>query len=239
MATASSTLVRARWSETSASLSGGRCGQEKLARHRLNADKRVPSTGHMRLHVMATPHPVIPSTAGVATLHLFKALEELVGSQAYQRALARLPAAVRGEMEAITAVSWAPISLIADVVEEIARCARVEVEELVDRAVRLAAERSLKTVWRMFLRVASDDVLVKRAGLLYSRSRNVGQLHGRMLAPGHAELLLSDWPDIPERQLRAIGINIASTLSLAGRHDVRLDAARTADGSRYELRWRV
>jgi post-segregation antitoxin (ccd killing protein) len=172
-------------------------------------------------------------------LHLFKALEELVGSEVYRTALESLPAAVRSEMDAITAVSWAPITLIADVVEEIARCAGLEVEGLVDRAVRRAAERSLKTVWRVFLRVAPDDALIKRAGLLYSRSRNVGQLHARMAAPGHAELLLSDWPNIPERQLRAIGINIESALTLAGRHDVRVRAERSVDGCRYELRWRV
>jgi hypothetical protein len=188
---------------------------------------------------MATPDPLIPSIAGVGALHLFQALEEIVGSEAYQAAFERLPAAVRRELGAISAVSWAPISLTEQVVEEIARNAGLEVEALFDQAVRRAAEHTLKTVWRMFLRITSDDALIKRAGLLYSRSRNVGQLHARMVAPGHAEFLLTDWPNVPERELRLIGINIDGALTLAGRHDVRLRVARTADGSRYELHWRV
>lgn len=90
----------------------------------------------------------------------------------------------------------------------------------------------------MFLRVTSDEALLKRTPIIYQRSRNTGQLSARILEPGHAEVLLTDWPDVPDRHLRTIGVSIGSVVELAGRKDVRMTTQRTPEGGRYQIWWR-
>ena len=187
---------------------------------------------------MAT-QAVIPSISGIATLDLMQVLEELVGSDTFQRARANLPREAATELEAVTALSWVSNVTVSALIDHTAAAARREPEALLDEAVRRAVDRTFKTVWRMFLRFTSDEALIKRTPVIYARGRNVGQLSARVLSPGHAELLLVDWPDISDRQMRSIGVGIEAVVALSGRHDVHMSCAHTGEGARYELRWRV
>jgi hypothetical protein len=187
---------------------------------------------------MTTPASPVPSTSGIAVLDLLYVLARMVGEENIERAKARLSPAQREELDTLTAVSWLPNATLSMFLDELARCARRDPEEMIDQAVREAVDRTFKTVWRMFLRVTSDEALIKRTPLIYQRSRNTGQLGARILEPGHAEVLLTDWPDVPDRHLRTIGVSIASVVELAGRRDVRMTAQRTPEGGRYDLRWR-
>jgi hypothetical protein len=187
---------------------------------------------------MTTPDSTVPSTSGIAVMDLLHALAEMVGHENIELAKARLSPAQREEIAALTAVSWLPNTTLGVFVDELARCAGRDAEEMIDQAVRGAVDRTFKTVWRMFLRVTSDEALIKRTPIIYQRSRNTGQLSARILEPGHAEVLLTHWPDISDRHLRTIGVSIASVVELAGRRDVRMTAQRTPDGGRYQLRWR-
>ena len=186
---------------------------------------------------MSADSPV-PSTSGIAVMDLLHVLAEMVGRENVERAKARLSPSEREAIDALTAVSWLPNTTLAVFVDELARCAERDAEEMIDQAVRGAVDRTFKTVWRMFLRVTSDEALIKRTPIIYQRSRNTGQLSARILEPGNAEVLLTDWPDVSDRHLRTIGVSIASVMELAGRRDVRMTAQRTPDGARYQLRWR-
>ena len=187
---------------------------------------------------MPTPDSPVPSTSGIAVMDLLHALTQMVGHESVERAKASLSPAQREEFDTLTAVSWLPNTTLSVFVDELARCAQRDPEEMIDQAVREAVARTFKTVWRMFLRVTSDEALLKRTPIIYQRSRNTGQLSARILEPGHAEVLLTDWPDISDRHLRTIGVSIASVVELAGRRDVRMTAHRTPDGGRYQLHWR-
>ena len=186
---------------------------------------------------MAHKPPITPCISGIATLDVLQALEDLVGADACAAARRTLAAELRDELAAITALSWVKTTTLSDVIDAIAKHAGREPEALLDEAVRRAVDRTFKTVWRTFLRFTSDEAMVKRTPMIYARSRNVGQLNARMVEPGHAELLLTDWPDVSERQMRSIGVGIERVVHLAGRRDVHMDCARTAEGARYELRW--
>jgi hypothetical protein len=188
---------------------------------------------------MTTPDSPVPSTSGIAVLDLLHVLARMVGDENIERAKARLSPAQREELDAVTAVSWLPNTTLSVFLDELARCAQRDAEEMIDQAVREAVDRTFKTVWRMFLRVTSDEALLKRTPLIYQRSRNTGQLSARIREPGHAEVLLTDWPDVTDRHLRTIGVSIASVVELAGRRDVRMTAQRTPEGGRYQLRWRT
>jgi hypothetical protein len=183
--------------------------------------------------------PVIPSTSGVAALAMLQALEEVAGNEAFQRALGALSSEIHREIASLQALSWVPLSTLTIITDEVARCAGLEPETMLDTAMRRASEHMFKTVWRMFLRFTTDDALIKRTPVLYSRSRNIGELSARMVAPGHAELVLNKWPNISDRQLRTVGIGMSSVVALAGRRDVRVSSVRSADGGRFDLHWRA
>jgi hypothetical protein len=185
---------------------------------------------------MATS-PSVPCTSGIAVLDVLHALATMVGSETIEAAKARLPLSLQADLEILTAVSWLPNSTFAALIDEVASCAGREPEALIDQAVRTAVDRTFKTVWRMFLRFTSDEALIKRTPIIYQRSRNTGQLSARLVEPGYAELLLTNWPKIAERHLRTIGISIQRVVELAGRREVRLTIQRTSEGGRYELRW--
>ncbi|HKU36982.1 MAG TPA: hypothetical protein VJR89_02510 [Polyangiales bacterium] len=187
---------------------------------------------------MTTPDSPVPSTSGIAVMDLLHVLAEMVGQAKIERAKGRLSPAQRQTIDALTAVSWLPNTTLALFVDELARCVQRDAEAMIDEAVRAAVDRTFKTVWRMFLRVTSDEALIKRTPIIYQRSRNIGQLSARILEPGNAEALLTQWPDVPDRHLRTIGVSIARVMELAGRRDVRMTAHRTPDGGRYQLRWR-
>ena len=166
-------------------------------------------------------------------------LRDIVGADTYAAAHGRLSPQTRHEVDTLNAMGWLPITTFNEVIEEIARSASMDPEAMLDKAVRLAVQKTFKTVWRVLLRVTSDDALIKRTPMIYSRGRNVGALSSRMVGPGHSELLLSGYPEPTDRTIRTIGVGIQSVVELAGRREVRMSYERTSDGGRYDLRWKL
>jgi hypothetical protein len=189
------------------------------------------------IRLLAPGTPEIPSVSGMATIDMLHTLEELVGTAVYAQALAQLPEPLQAELAALTAVSWLPLSALGIVLDEVAKVSEREVEAMVDETVRRSIDRTFKTVWRILLRVTSVEAMIKRTPVIYAKSRNVGQLEARVLEPGHAEVTLSGWSDVSERQLRVLAISIQRVVELSGRRDVRMTHVRTPQGGRYQLRW--
>jgi hypothetical protein len=182
--------------------------------------------------------PQYPCVAGVAVLDLVRELEEMIGSQYLSLARAALSPEQRNELEEVTAVSWVRMSTSSVFIDAVGSVSGRDPEALVDEAVRRATARTFKTVWRMLLRLTTDDALIKRTPMIYARGRNIGQLEARLIGPGNGELLLSRWPDPPPRQIRVISISVEVVLSLAGRRDAGCEYERKRDGARFTLRWR-
>lgn len=183
--------------------------------------------------------PEVPCTSGVSVMDLFLALEEIVGKAAIERARAAAPPEVRRAFEGITAMSWVPNPALGRMIDEVALAAGVEPETMLDDGTRRAVNRSFKTVWRMFLRLTSDEALIARTPMIYSKSRNVGRLVSKIVAPGVASIVLSEWPEVTPRQVRTIGIGIAEVVTLCGRKNVRIESAKTQDGAEYRLSWKA
>jgi hypothetical protein len=178
-----------------------------------------------------------PCTAGVSVLDLLASLEEIVGKQAVERAKTNAPPEVRRELEGITAISWVRNVALGQLIDLVAQAAGVEAESMLDEGTRRAVDRSFKTVWRVFLRLTSDEALIARTPTIYSKSRNVGRLESRLAWPGLAQITLSDWPEVTPRQVRTIGIGIARVVELCGRKDVQIHVVKTANGAEYKLTW--
>ena len=162
----------------------------------------------------------------------------MVGVNVVASGLAKLPPKVQEEFAPLTPMTWVPLTTSLMAVEYIAAEARRHPDELMDEAVRRAAELMFKTAWRLLLRITTDQALIARTPMLYSKWRNIGQLESRLVAPGQSELWLRGWPGVSERNVRTVGVSIETVLRLAGRRAVRVEWTRTADGARYLAFWR-
>jgi hypothetical protein len=181
---------------------------------------------------------VIPSTAGQSILDLRRSLEEMVGADVVARALAGLPPEVGRQVIEARPLGWVPVSVVGRAVDAIAREAGREPEAMLDEAVRRATERTFKTVWRIFLRLSSDAQLIARTPVLYAKSRNVGRLEARWVAPGEGELILHDWPGVSPRHRRTLAVSVQTVMELCGRRHVAITFHPTPDGARYRVTWK-
>lgn len=179
----------------------------------------------------------MPSSSGTSVRELRAAIEEALGVRVVAAALEKMPGDEREQFARLTPLSWVPVAVLGRLIDQIALEAGVDPESMVDAATRRATERTFKTVWRLMLRVTSDEALLARTPLFYSKSRNVGRLSGRVVARGQAELILSDWPGVSARHVRALGVSVATVVELAGRQGVKVVSELTRDGARYRLTW--
>lgn len=182
---------------------------------------------------------VVPSASGISVLDLRAALEEIVGKDVVRSALETLPPEARGEFVEITALSWVPLATVTRVVDTVAKAAKMNPERLIDDAVRRAVERTFKTVWRLMLRFTTDAALIARTPVVYSMSRNIGKLTARIVAPGKAEVTLSEWPGVSARHVRTLGISMVTVVTLAGRKETNVTRTATPDGAVFLLTWRA
>jgi hypothetical protein len=201
------------------------------------ADTASPSTAPRSRRSLAAG--VIPSAGGTTVRALKDALQELVGIEVLNAALASLPADVREAFEPVTPMTWVPLDVIHTVLARVAEVAGRGMDELMDEAVQRAGERTLRTAWRMLLRVTADRALIKRAPILYSKWRNVGRLETKGVEPGKAELVLSEWPGMNERTIRSLAVTIETVLRLAGRKQIRVQSQATSDGAKYTVVWQT
>jgi hypothetical protein len=88
------------------------------------------------------------------------------------------------------------------------------------------------------LRLTTDKALISRTPVIFGKSYDRGRLEADIPKPGHGEILLLDWPDVPPWPLRATRIGVQTVLSIAGRKDVRVECTRTAAGAHYIATWR-
>ena len=182
---------------------------------------------------------VVPSAAGTTVVALKHAMQEIVGVDALTAALTSLPPSLREEFEPVTPMTWIPVEVVHAVVARVAAHTGRDFDQFMDEAVQRAAERTLRTAWRMLLRVTADRALMSRAPILYSKWRNVGRLQTKVLGPGRFEILLTDWPGMSERSIRSLGVTIETVLRLAGRKATKIQSQSTPDGAKYTVAWQT
>ena len=177
-----------------------------------------------------------PRSSGAVLLNLWAALQEIAGSAAYAQGLGSLSAEAREEIDHAQAISWIRIRTSFALVDAVALAARLDAEQLYDDAVKKSVERTYRGVWKVFLRLTSPEALLTRASLMYSKSRNWGKMSAHMLNSGDAELRVVDWPHMPERQIRSLGIASATILAITGRKS-EFVATATRDGAVIRITW--
>lgn len=201
----------------------------------------VAGSTRFRYHRAVSERPTgpdVPRMSGALVLEHRRMLSDILGPERFARVLETLPADVRREYDEITPVTWPAVRTA----ELVMRLAAAELGrdfvELHEHVARSGVEKTLTTLWRLLLRFTSDEALVARTPRIYARALNRGELVPRIVAPGHAEIRIAGWPDIPDFSVRGVRIAIETVLRLAGREEVVVTAERRPDGPYFLARWR-
>jgi hypothetical protein len=182
---------------------------------------------------------VVACVAGTRILAMRAVIEGQFGTAPVAKALTRVAPDVRAEYEQISSIAWVRASTDYLVHDAIAAALDREPLAFHEEMLRAAMARSFKTIWRVLLRLTSDEALIARTPSIYRRTRNVGQMVVKANARGSAELALSQFPAIGSRDIRSIGVGLEVVLSLTGRTAARAAARPATDGAIYTVTWRA
>ncbi len=167
------------------------------------------------------------------------ALEKIVGAEVVVEALATLPDDRRREYDELGALTQIRASTVEMVYQAVADHTGRDVFRMHREIVRVSVESALRTVWRVLLRFTTDQALVRRTPLFFSKGLSRGKLNARIVRPGQAEIRLTDWPEVPPLQINGIAAAIEAVLSCAGRENVRVEGHPTLDGACMVATWHV
>ena len=180
-----------------------------------------------------------PRVSGQVMLDQIRVMEEVAGREALDAARATLPPEAQAELESILPVSWIDSGITNDYVYALARQLGRDPEKLQVEIVRRGVERTLTTLWRILLKFTSDEALVKRTPLLYSKTYDVGELVSRIEMPGRVDAELRGWPvpEVPRLDLIGLAMGIETVLRCAGRKDARVRFEARPHGAIFVGTW--
>jgi hypothetical protein len=178
-----------------------------------------------------------PTISGALITQHRAILIELVGDDTLAQALASLDPPDRDALENATSLSFVPIRSADAMYRAIGRVAGRDYAQLHETVSRMAVDRALKTIWRLLLRFTSDEALVARTPVIFTKAFPQGVLHPRVVGPGRAEIRVESWPHMPEYAIRGTRVAVESVLRLAGRSNVKITAEPTHDGVVYHTSW--
>lgn len=164
-------------------------------------------------------------------------LVEYVGEPVLTRALASLSPADRESIVGATSLSAIPIRVADTLYRAIGRESGKDYVLIHEHVSRMAVEGALKTIWRLLLRFTSDEALVARTPVIFTKAFPQGVLTSRVTGPCLAEIRVVEWPHMPEYAIRGTRVAIESVLRLAGRTNVKLAVEPTHDGVLYRASW--
>lgn len=154
---------------------------------------------------------------GAVLLEQRKVLAEIAGDELFDSIVRDLPEDLREEYESLTLLSWCRHTTATEVVVRVGRALGKRPEVFQAEVVRAGVERLFGGIWKVLLRLSSDDALIKRSALLYSKACDRGHMAAESLGPGHVKLTLSEWPDIPDLAIIALAAGIESVLRVVNR----------------------
>jgi len=159
--------------------------------------------------------------------------KELIGAAAYERALGLVPGHMAAEYRRVNPMTWVPLSIIEPVIEAMGEASGRDTLDLQDEVARITIERQLRTVWRLFLRFTSNEALISRMPIIFSKSYSKGRVQTSFPRPDRAIIELSEWPRTPAHVVRTTRVGLETTLRAAGRPNARVSFERTAAGAIY------
>ena len=158
---------------------------------------------------------------------------QIIGDAAYERALASVPPHVANEYRGVTSVTWVPLSVVEPVIMAMGHAAGRDPMALQDDVARTTVERSLRSIWRIFLRFTSNEAILSRVPIIFAKSYNRGRLVTSPVRDGRVQIELLDWPNAPTHILRNTRVGLEATFHAAGRTGAHVSLERTPNGALY------
>jgi hypothetical protein len=180
-----------------------------------------------------------PSLSGTNVVFVRDLLLEKLGPEGVERLKAAMSPEARQSYFEATSVDWVPVDYVNQMNTRAAEVAGSTVMEFTTTMARLSVERTLHTIWRILLRFTSDEAIVTRTPVFFSRSFNRGKLATEIVGKGMARIRLTEWPDVPQLTLVGVMVGIETVLRVAGRKDVKVNLHRTAHGAEFLATWSV
>jgi hypothetical protein len=178
------------------------------------------------------------NVSGVLILDQLALARKLLGEEVVARASMRVSPEERAELEALLPVSWCRLTTAYAIQAAIAEEIGQDVMAWHRTIVSAGIERTLSTVWRLFMRFTSGEALVKRAASIYGKSYDRGTIHAEPVVNGTVHFILGDWPDVPDFELDAIACGLETILTIAKKKHSRVTVERVAGGARFVVRVR-
>ena len=157
----------------------------------------------------------------------------IIGHEAYDRGLAAVPPRIAEAYRRATLLSWVPLTVVDPVIEAMGGAAGRDPLDLQDQVARTTVERSLRSMWRVFLGMTSNEALVSRVPMIFGKSFNWGRVVTSFPRPDQAIVQLVGWPNAQMHVLRGTRVGLEATLQAAGRKSARVSMERTSDGALY------
>jgi hypothetical protein len=175
--------------------------------------------------------------SGAIVLDQIQLAKDLLGAQAIDDALQRMPPAAHAELCALLPMGWCSVLTAAEFHCAVAGVTGQDVVVWHRKVVRAGLERTFTTFWRFLMRLTSIEALVKRAAVIYGKSYDRGAMVARSIGPGHVEAIISGWPEMPDFELDAVRCGFETIVALAGRQGTVVHVARHPDGAVLDIRF--
>ena len=179
-----------------------------------------------------------PQIAGTMMLQHRQVMEERFGKAPVARAIATLSEAQRTELTSALPTNWVRLDAFQALYAAVSRETGTDIDELHSAVTRESTARTVRTVWRMLLRMTNDQALVARTPEMYKKAFSIGQVQSRFIEGGRSENALTGWPDVPDFVLRQVRVATVEVLALAGRTNIDVQVERRPDGAVYTVTWR-
>jgi hypothetical protein len=180
-----------------------------------------------------------PRVSATLILDQMRLVKDVHGEAVVAEAIASLPAGMRQELDEMMPGRWCSIETVRVMKSAIAERLGEPALSFQRRIVRLGVERTLNTFWRFFMRQLSDDHLVRRTPILYSRTFDRGELRFVSVADRQALLELHGWPTIPEYDVVGLSAGIEAVLALAGRVEPHVGTSRRGVVVHFLCEWKA
>jgi hypothetical protein len=174
-----------------------------------------------------------PCMAGMLLTTGRETVRSIIGPEAYERALGAVPPRIADAYRRATALSWVPLTMVDPVIDALGVAAGRDPMDLQDQVARTTVEHSLRSIWRVFLRMTSNEALVSRVPLIFSKSFNWGRMITSFPRADQAIVQLVGWPNAQTHVIRSTRVGLEATLQAAGRKSARVSMERTSDGALY------
>ncbi|MBV1857377.1 MAG: hypothetical protein KUG77_03120 [Nannocystaceae bacterium] len=183
------------------------------------------------------PDRTVPSLSGAVFLRNVDFFRKEVGSDAVDTAFASLPQDQQDRLHAAVPAAWLWATDVDALYYAIGDASGRELLSFYSDVVREGIEQTLRSVWKVLIRLSSPRALLLRAPIVYGRGHSAGTIVPEILEPGRARAVLTGWEGMSDLRRVGVATGIETLLSVAGRHDTKVEYEATEDGAIFHVSW--